>query len=81
MNNLLTKPQAIDAMKAGKKVRHRHFGPDEWVSSNPQGTLYTFEDGVTCHHSEFWRWRTDPAFEKDWMIILENTNQLKTVLR
>lgn len=41
----MTREEAIKAMSEGKKVRHRYFGPDEWVSMNSNG-LYVFEDGV-----------------------------------
>ena len=28
----MTREEAIKAMSEGKKVRHRYFGPDEWVT-------------------------------------------------
>lgn len=48
----MTKEEAIKAMSEGKKVRHRYFGPDEWVSMNSNG-LYVFEDGVMVDPSLF----------------------------
>lgn len=41
----MTKEEAIKAMSEGKKVRHRYFSRDEWVTMNSAG-LYEFEDGV-----------------------------------
>lgn len=46
----MTKEEAIKAMSEGKKVRHRYFGPDEWVSMNSNG-LYVFEDDVMVDYS------------------------------
>lgn len=40
----MTKEEAIRAMSEGKKVRHRYFSKDEWVTINSSG-LYEFEDG------------------------------------
>lgn len=41
----MTKEEAIRAMSEGKKVRHRYFSKDEWVTINSSG-LYEFEDGI-----------------------------------
>lgn len=65
----MTKEEAIVMMKAGQKLTHRHFSDDEWVASNPSGTIYTLEDGVKCPPNEFWRWRTDTAWDTDWEIF------------
>lgn len=49
----MTKEEAIRAMSEGKKVRHRYFSKDEWVTINSSG-LYEFEDGVKVDSSLFW---------------------------
>ena len=33
----MTKFEAIEAMKAGHKVRHKYFSPDEWMTKTPGG--------------------------------------------
>ena len=48
----MTKEEAIRAMSEGKKVRHRYFSKDEWVTINSSG-LYEFEDGVKVDSSLF----------------------------
>lgn len=49
----MTKEEAIRAMSEGKKVRHRYFSKDEWVTINSSG-LYEFEDGIKVDSSLFW---------------------------
>lgn len=39
----MTKEEAIRAMSEGKKVRHRYFSKDEWVTINSSGL---YEDGT-----------------------------------
>jgi hypothetical protein len=65
----MTKTEAIQAMKEGKKVTHRYFSLNEWATmENDQIVL---EDGVKCSPAEFWRWRTNPTFDNDWSIYIE----------
>lgn len=52
----MTKQEAIDAMKQGKKVTHKNFTKNEWMTM--EGWKMIFEDGNVCHSEEFWRWRT-----------------------
>ena len=65
----MTKQEAIEKMKAGQKLTHRYFTNDEWVKANQSGTAYILEDGVVCTPQEFWRWRTDTAWDADWEIF------------
>lgn len=65
----MTKLEAIEQMKDGKKLTHRHFSNDEWIMSDQRGTRFTFEDGVKCSPHEFWRWRTDESWNSDWEIF------------
>lgn len=64
----MTKEEAIKAMSEGKKVRHRYFGPDEWVSMNSNG-LYVFEDGVKVDSSLFWMDRQDSYWNDGWSLV------------
>ncbi len=53
----MTKQEAIQAMKEGKKVTHTLFSPNEWMTM--EGDQIVLEDGVKCDPSlEFWFWRT-----------------------
>jgi hypothetical protein len=62
----MTKQEAIEAMRAGKKVTHEWFTPDEWMTM--QGGLIHLEDGVKCPPSEFWRWRTDSSWNDGYSL-------------
>lgn len=64
----MTKEEAIKAMSEGKKVRHRYFGPDEWVSMNSDG-LYVFEDGVMVDPSLFWTDRQESYWSEGWKLV------------
>jgi len=65
----MTKDEAKQAMREGKKVTHRYFTPDEWVKSDQDGVIYILEDGVELTAREFWKYRTNPAFESDWQLF------------
>lgn len=65
----MTKLEAIQQMKAGQKLTHSNFTPEEWVKSNQRGTVYFFEDGVELPMEEFWRWRTSASWDNDWSIF------------
>ena len=60
----MTKDGAIEAMKAGKKVTHRHFDPDEWMVD--KDGLFEFEDGCRCEYQLFWGDRTDDSWLEGW---------------
>lgn len=49
----MTRDEAIKAMSEGKKVRHRYFGKDEWVTKSSNGLL-TFEDGCSVSSELFY---------------------------
>ncbi len=63
----MDKFEATAAMKEGKKVRHRFFSSDEWVTI--KDGKYVFEDGVVCSPEEFWRYRNLPQWNDDWEIV------------
>jgi hypothetical protein len=62
--------EAAQALKAGKKLTHRYFTPEEWVMGIEDDT-YLLEDGVRCSPAEFWKWRQHSAFDNDWKIFTE----------
>lgn len=64
----MTKEEALKAMSEGKKIRHRYFSSDEWITQLSNGD-YLLEDGVKCLPYEFWDYRTDPIWLTDWEIV------------
>ena len=64
----MTKQEAIQAMREGKKVTHRHFTGLEWVATNQSESEYIFEDGVKCSAQLFWALRSDESWETDWEL-------------
>jgi hypothetical protein len=65
----LTKEQAIEAMKQGKRVTHRYFDDVEFIAMNSKGMI-VFEDGViSVDPEEFWKWRTSHLFDNGWTIL------------
>lgn len=64
----MTKEEAIRAMSEGKKVRHRYFSKDEWVTIN-SSVLYEFEDGVKVGPSLFWMDRQDSYWNDGWSLV------------
>ena len=63
----MTKQEAIKAMREGKKVTHRYFAADEWITIIG-GKIFT-EDGCSCSQEEFWHYRLTPSFEEDWELF------------
>ena len=63
----MTKFEAIGMMKAGQKVRHRYFSPDEWVTI--ENGEYVFEDGVRCSPNFFWMDRQQEFWNDGWEIF------------
>jgi hypothetical protein len=64
---VLSKSEAIKAMREGKKVTHQYFTQDEWVQLTPSG-LYQFEDGVICPSLLFWQDRKGEQWETGWSL-------------
>jgi len=69
--NVMSKEQAIEAMKAGKKVAHRYFSPHEWITMKGNLTVIT-EEGYSISTAEFWKYRYQKEYLTDWHIW-ENT--------
>jgi hypothetical protein len=63
----LTKKQAIDAMRQGRKVTHRLFTEAEWVTI--QDGLITTEDGYQCSITEFFNVRWSEYWYTGWRIV------------
>jgi hypothetical protein len=63
----MLKNEAIQAMHAGKKVTHRYFISDEWVTIDNGEIL--LEDGYRCSEEEFWDSRTTSFWDTDWEIF------------
>jgi hypothetical protein len=68
-NDSMTKDEAIEAMKAGKRVTHKYFSPEEWITME-DGMIVT-EDGYRFSPESFWRFRTKPYFDNDWKLFKE----------
>lgn len=49
----MNKQEAIEALKQGKKLTHRYFTPDEWITLD--GDMMVMEDGATIDASIFWK--------------------------
>jgi hypothetical protein len=64
----LNKTEAIEAMKNGKKVTHRYFGDEEWMTLK-EGKLM-FEDGVEWTVEKFFkdRLRQGHEWETGWSV-------------
>lgn len=65
----MTKQEAVHAMDAGNKVRHRYFSDNEWATMKNGCIL--FEDGVKMSVIEFWNDRTDKGWDEDWSLFPE----------
>lgn len=61
----MTKAEAIAAMREGKKVRHRYFSDDEYI------TVKNFEliDEKGYHLRDFWLYRKTHDWESDWSVV------------
>jgi len=67
----MTKIEAIQAMGEGKKVCHRFFGSDEWLTMT-SGGLYVFEDGCEINEGLFWLYRIDAKWNDGWSVFGED---------
>lgn len=65
----MTKDEAIEAMKQGKSVRHRHFTDEEYLSSNESGDTLMLDGKITIAAEEYWLWRQEDYFLTDWEIV------------
>lgn len=63
----MTKNEALLAMNNGEKVTHQYFEDSEWMCKT--GCLYEFEDGIFCDVDEFWTFRDEAGWDKNWKIF------------
>ena len=63
----MTKIEAIKLMKEGKKLTHRYFSPNEWVTIENNSIL--FEDGCECSQQLFWYDRKNEYWNDDWSLF------------
>jgi hypothetical protein len=63
----MTRQEAIQALKEGKKVTHRHFNPDEYITYR-DGRIRDEADNRLGSISDFMMFRQNPTFETDWEI-------------
>lgn len=68
MGMSMTKEEAIQAMKNGRKVRHCYFSKEEWMTMNSDG-MVVLEDGVICTLEDIYRWRTSKNWEDGYEVI------------
>jgi hypothetical protein len=68
----MTRYEAAQALKAGKKLTQTYFSPDEWVMGLGDGN-YLLEDGCKCTAAEFWKWRQQEFFNDGWKLFEEMT--------
>lgn len=57
----MSKEEAIQTMKEGKKVTHRFFASDEWMTIENGNLL--LEDGVHISLEDFFNFRSDSLWE------------------
>lgn len=68
MNNIfnLTKSQAIDYMKKGRKIKHRFFLHNEWITM--KDGMIVFESGQQVEQKDFWQDRRSSGFRDGYML-------------
>lgn len=62
----MTKGEAIQAMREGKRVTHKYFAKGEWATMKDENIV--LEDGVVCSQYEFWMFRDAAYFHDGWEI-------------
>lgn len=65
----MTKSEALQALKLGKKVTGPGFTPDEFICI--KNGILVDEKGYTMH--DFWRTRTEPVWENGWSVYQNQT--------
>lgn len=62
----MSKDEAIQAMREGKKITHRWFTDNEWMTM--EGRKIVLEDGVRCDPYEFWNARFQDGWKDGYEI-------------
>lgn len=63
----MSKEEAIQAMKEGKKVTHRFFSSDEWMTI--ENGFLLLEDGVRISLEDFFNFRSDSLWDNGYELI------------
>ena len=68
----MNKQEAIQAMQQGKRVTHRDFDPNEWMTM--KDGMMILEDDVIFPPpcllpEEFWQWRTDSRWDDGYEVF------------
>lgn len=63
----MSKEEAIQAMKEGKKVTHRFFSSDEWMTI--ENGFLLLEDGVRISLEDFFNFRSDSLWDNGYEFI------------
>jgi len=63
----MNKAEAIKAMHEGKKLTHKLFSPEEYITGD--SGMFKFEDGCFCEPDEFWAYRTEVIWLLDWKLF------------
>lgn len=62
----MTKIEALQAMREGKKVTHCYFQPHEWMTI--QNGMILLEDGVTITIDEFYNIRNQDSWDSEYSL-------------
>lgn len=63
----MTREEAVHAMYMGKKVRHKYFGLDEWMTI--ENSMIVTEDGYRRLPYDFWIYRTGPEWDDGYELV------------
>jgi hypothetical protein len=63
----MTKEEAINAMRQGKKVTHQYFSKEEYIFFGEDGNIHT-EDNASTSLFTFFYYRPEVAWATDWEI-------------
>ena len=74
----MTKQEAIAHMKEGKKITHRYFSDDEWMTM--EGNMVILEDGVKCTSEMFWSDRNDNSWSDGYALFSDEERIRRTKL-
>lgn len=67
--NSMTKKEAIQEMNEGRKVTHRYFADDEYITM--EGINMVDEHGIPFNPATFWKYRQASYWETDWRLFEE----------
>ena len=62
----MNKSEAVQAMKEGKKLTHRWFSNEEWITD--KDGAFEFEDGCRCGYEEFFEDRDSGSWQTGWSL-------------